>query len=245
MEFKPQKVDPRSVWDWFKEALALSVRKPIIFIIITLVFTSICYLPGVLGGVTFIALPLLLGLGCVVAECADNGRNPITIVMGKPRHVWTNLLLVGLVPWLAIAFLAILLMLFGPADDPLIVEQREASEVLGGGSTLLAVSFLWFLAAGYIAWFIIPLIAAAEALLAVAFEQADEALGLNRFVIMVVMAVAFSCLIGCFNAIAVFPWVAITSCMMYVSYRHIWLDRSTNVPSLNTAHGSAAVGTSL
>lgn len=238
MNFRPQKVEPGSASVWFKDALALSVRKPIFFISATLVFTSICYLPKELGAAAFIALPLLLGLGCVVAECADNGRNPFTILMGKPSHVWGSLLVVGLVPWLALTFIALLAALLVPPGEPLTMNQSATQAIFRGGSTLLALAFLWFLVVGYWLWFVIPLIAVAEISLPIAIDQADEALTLNRFIKLIALAVAFSCLVGFFNSIVVFPWVAIVSCMMYVSYRHIWLDRAANLPVLQAAHSS-------
>jgi len=70
----------------------------------------------------------------------------------------------------------------------------------------------------------VPLVAVAEMPLVEAAAQSFDALALNRFVIYLIIALAITGFFGVILSVLVFPWVAIVSCMMYISYRHIWFD---------------------
>lgn len=233
MNFQPQRVDAKSVFYWFREGLDLSIRKLLIFITLTLIFCGIDYLPLSLNQSLIFLIPMLLGLGCIVAYCADAGYNILVILRSKPIKVWFNLFYIGFIPWIPLIILSIFLVfLSGDVKGDAFVPVPPKPTDFNGGSALFALMFLWFICMGYLIWFIIPLVAIAELPLVIAFEQAGKALGLNKFVIFLVIFFSFSCFFGIILPLIVFPWVAIVTSMMYTSYRHIWLDRGLNYPAV-------------
>lgn len=231
MNFQPQHVEPSSAIYWFKEGLELSIRQSWLFILITLVFCGIHYLPAPVTQILLFVIPMLLGAGCIVAECADLGSNSIATLKAKPFKVWLNLFYIGFLPWVPFFFIGLLLSGLGVEGDGF-SPGKPAPTAFDGGAALLALMFFWFITMGYWIWFVTPLVAVAELPLIIAVEQAFEALDLNKIVIIVVLIFAFCCLFGMISPLLVFPWVALVSSMMYTSYRHIWFDRGLNHPTM-------------
>ncbi len=231
MNFQPQRVEPSSAIYWFKEGLELSVRQSWLFIVITLVFCGIHYLPAPVTQILLFVIPMLLGAGCIVAECADLSASSIATLKAKPFRVWLNLFYVGFLPWVPIFVFGLLLIGLGVEGEGFVPGEPTPTP-FDGGAALLALMFFWFVTMGYWIWFVVPLVAVAELSPVIALEQAVVALDLNKIVISIVLIFAVCCLIGMISPLLVFPWVALVASMMYTSYRHIWLDRGLNHPTM-------------
>lgn len=227
MNFEPQKVSATSAFLWMKEGLELSIRQFLMFFVMTMVFCGSFYLPPVFSHLMLFFIPTILGIGCIIAECADKSLNLIDALDKKSGHIWFNLFAVGIVPWLIPIALALISNALGIEGDNF-SPQDPGATAFDGGAALLGLMIFWFLIAGYWVWFIVPLISVAEAPLALSIDQAIHALSLNKFVILIVLVFALSGIIGFLSPILIFPWLALASSMMYVSYRHIWLGKGEN-----------------
>ncbi len=242
MNFEPRQVDPKSVFYWFREALELSIRRSWTFIIFTLLFCIIYYFPSPINDLLFYLMPTLLGICCIVAECADMDKKIGITLRSKPLNVWLNLLLIGFLPWI-FAILEIILFVF---FDDIEVKGSVISPLplpfyLDPCTMLLAFMFVWFLAVGLIIWFIIPLVAVSEFPLKVAFAQVLKAISLNVFIFFLVILITLSSYLAMIFPLIIFPWLAIVTSMMYTSYRHIWFDRGLNEPVTTRINKSNAI----
>lgn len=225
--FEPQAVCAKSVGLWFKNGLELTGRKPGHFVILVGCFAGIHYLPEIISNNMFVfVMPILLGAGCIIADSSNQKTFTLQEIRNKPIAIWLRLLLLGIIPWIPIIIISLIgSVLLGPGDD-LLIEKYDGYDVFEGGSAILAIMFFWFITMGYFLWFMVPLISIEELPLGFAFEQAMDALGLNRFVVGLVVFLSFSCFFGMLSSVLVFPWIAVVTSMMYISYRHIWYGDS-------------------
>jgi len=228
MEFKPDTVEPTDIPIWLKESLGLTVRHPLISIFFTALTIFIFAAPTWLSGFLFASTPILFGIGCVIAAAGDEGKNPLIALWKKPLAVWGRLFMLGAYPYLlAIMGSAIVSMLPFDASSGTPIDQL--STTFSAGIIMLFSLYVW-LAAGPFIWFFVPLIAVAELPLGTAASQTYEAILLNRFVILLSLALGVISHVAIVLPILVFPLVALVTSMMYVSYRHIWTGRSLNQP---------------
>ncbi|MGE6193719.1 hypothetical protein ACQKCL_22130 [Stutzerimonas stutzeri] len=229
MVFEPQAVDRKSWRIWFVEGLQLTARAPLAFTVLALVFAGIGYVPLIKGQVFFVLAPLLIGGGCRLAAVTDTGKL-------KGRRLAPNLLVtarllvVGITPIAILGVFALLLMLGsnGPGTEPL--PDLASVSMFEGGRQVLGVLTMLLWLTGVVTWTMVPLIAVAELPLAEASDQALEAFELNRFLLGFTLAAGSVCMIlNMLDAVVLaIPAFAVLSAMMYVSYRHIWLDKIKN-----------------
>lgn len=220
--FEPQAVGKKCVREWFKNGLELASRRPLAFLLLVGLFTGLYYLPDTILGMEFYVIPLLLGLGCMIAESANRRVSALQLVRLKPMMVWLRLSLLGLAPWVPLwIYFGVASWLFEPADPPASLSS-EGSVTFIAGSMMFFVMFICFITHGYFLWFMVPLVAVANMPLKIALLQASHALELNRFVLGLVALLGVSCLFGFFWPFLIFPWVAILTAAMYVSYLNVW-----------------------
>lgn len=222
-EFKPRKVEPKSCVLWFKNGLELASRKPLEVILLVVVFSTLHYLPNIFRSIFVFVMPLLLGAGCIISLSANEQTPVLKSMLNKPKEVWARLLFLGFFPWIPLMVAGFILFLVGDTSTPVKFEKLESQSSFEGGAGILALMFLWFITIGYYLWFMIPLISVAELPLKTALDQAIEALFQNRFVIALIIILSLSCFLGMILSVLVFPWVAIVTGMMYVSFLDIWL----------------------
>ncbi|MGH1472698.1 MAG: hypothetical protein ACRBCS_16065 [Cellvibrionaceae bacterium] len=243
--FEPQKVDAKSITQWFKNGLELASRNPLAYLILVSCFAGVSYLPDILSSIFIFIMPILLGAGCIIADACNKQTSSLNEVKDKPVVVWLRLLLLGLIPWAPLMIISLIgTALFGPGEPPHF-EKYEGRVAFEGGASILALMFLWFITMGYYLWFMVPLISVAGLSLELAFDQATDALGLNRFVAGLVVLLSFSCFVGMVWSVLVFPWIAIVTSMMYVSYRHIWFGGSGVSKKVKASVGLAATASNL
>lgn len=240
MNFEPQAVDKKSWCYWLKESMALSTRRTTMFVLFTMLIGSLHFLPRALSAVFLVSIPLALGVGTLIAYCSDTSRSFIDELKAKPLVIWLRLIAVGSAPWVLLAvFSAIALLITGHGEPPVFEASHEGTIFEEASMSLMAVMFIWFITMGWLVWFIVPLVVIAEMPVAESIDQTIDALALNRFVYGIIAVAAVSAfLLGAFSPVLVFPWYAIVTSMMYVSFRHIWMARRDNLPKTVAATNS-------
>lgn len=235
MHFEPQAVDSKSWRTWFVEGLQLSARKPVAFAVLALLFAGFHYLPTPLDSIMLLMVPLFLGLGCRLAFCADHGRPSWEVIASPHLLSGLRLILVGALPLAVLVVFGVLLRLFiGAPDGEAFRPEAPPPVAFEGGMAALVVTGLWLFGAGFFLWFLLPLLSVPALPLKEAFNQTVQAQIKNPFVRWLAICLAllaFTLLIIGAPILAV-PLIPVLSCMMYVSYRHIWLDRLQNEPKL-------------
>ncbi len=226
MEFKPQTVEPKDIPVWFRESLDLTVRHPLLSVCSTALIIFLFAAPTWLSGFLFASTPILFGIGCVIAAAGDDGKSPLAELWHKPLKVWGRLFMLGAYPYLLAIFGAALTTLL-PIASSSGLPPEQVSPSFSAGVVMLFALYVW-LAAGPFIWFFVPLIANAEMPLGMAAAQAGEAFMLNRFVILLSLALGVVSQLAIILPILVFPFVALVTSLMYVSYRHIWMGRGLN-----------------
>ena len=218
MEFKPQRVEPKSWRFWFKEGLSLSTRNIFSFALLALLASATHYLPGFLRGLTVLVIPLLLAFGVVLADSVDKSNRFFSRISKIPLVVWARLFAAVSMPSLLFFVLSVVLInIIPPIGDQ--------------GGDMLELMLIWFIIAGYLLWFVVPLTVIAELPLIESFYQSLEALYLNRWFFRIILAFGFTAyLFALFLPILFIPWYAMASSMMYVSFRHIWMGERDNNP---------------
>jgi len=228
MHFEPQQVSPGDSLIWGKEALELTVRHALVHV---LVIGAAIYLFAAqiwLSGFLFASIPVLFGLICVIAEAADNGESPLSNLRTKNIRVWGRLFMLGLYPYLLAIFgMALLSLLPLPVHSA--TESTTYTGSFSSGVIMLFAIYAWLVAGPFI-WLAAPLLAVAELPMGVAYTQANQAFKLNGFVLVIPLILGVIAHLAFLLPVLVFPLIAIAGCMMYASYRHIWLGRGMNHP---------------
>lgn len=230
MHFEPQSVEASSWRTWAVEGLQLSARRPLSFIVLTLLYASLDYLPPALG-LQFWLTPVFLGLGCLVGRCADKSVAVSAICNARTARAALNLVTAALLPLAAL--LAVSSAVHPTPLPPVVFE---------GGLGILIVMFLWMLFVGPLLWFLAPLMAVEGLSLRIAAAQSWDALHRNFFVYGLTLAVTLvaAVMIALGSSVAAIVLYPILSCVMYVSYRHIWFNRAQNEPEPTRRRSAAA-----
>jgi len=239
MEFKPQTVEPKEIFGWLKESLDLTVRHPLISICFTALIIFLFAAPTWLSGFLFASTPILFGIGCVIAAAGDEGDQPLTVLWKKPIAVWGRLFMLGAYPYV-LAIIGFALTSALPIGTSAGAEPAQISSTFSAGVVMLFALYVW-LAAGPFIWFFVPLIVIAEMPLTEAASQAGQAFILNRFVLLLSLALGVLSQFAIILPVLVFPFVALVTSLMYVSYRHIWMGRGLNHPVANHSLSMASV----
>ncbi len=229
MHFEPQQVSPQDSLLWGKEALELTVRHAIIHVMVIGVAIYIFAAQIWLSGFLFASIPVLFGLVCVIAEAADEGVSPLSKLRAKNIRVWGRLFMLGLYPYLLAIFGMVLISLL-PIPTHSGVETTTYNGSFSSGVIMLFAIYAWLVAGPFI-WLAAPLLAVAELPMGVAYNQANQAFKLNRFVLVIPLVLGVIAHLAFLLPVLVFPLIAITGSMMYASYRHIWLGRGMNHPA--------------
>ena len=103
---EPIRVEFPDILVWMKESMLLFRRRPILFLVISIVFFFVCYKVRITGFLTFFIALLLcqvsLVVSIVIARCADESR-PLTL------NIWYHSLLNTIVPVLICSAFYVLL----------------------------------------------------------------------------------------------------------------------------------------
>ena len=224
MELRPHPVPPSSSLKWFTQGLRLSTRHPFLFVV-----TVAVALPGTLifGGLpVFLFIPLLLAPGVVLAFASENDTSFWLELRDRSLNAWKNLAISSLLLVPLIFLLASLLLLAAKLEPPAAsADTTEAAKLtFEAGAAYLITLSLWFMAIGPIIWFLIPLLILENLPLKNAFFLSLQAFVFNLYVSIITSLLALIFLVGIFWGIAIFPLYAITVCMMYASYRHVFYN---------------------
>ncbi len=235
MTFEPNKVPSESWRSWFKEAIELSTRKVLYFVILAFAFVYIEYsVPfGILNNTAshFIST-LFFSLAILLAYCADTGKSFFKELRNKPKIVWVRLLISALISATLFAFFYSLEHFFRVSDTVTTLPFFEPT-IFTPFTHTSGNTFVWLFFLGVANWSLIPLVLLGELPLREAFSQSvTSTTELNKFVVWVYALLAvFIIVVGMIlTPLIIIPWFAITTSMMYVSYRHIWLDKGLNEP---------------
>ena len=136
--------------------------------------------------------------------------------------------MLGLYPYLLAIFGMVLLSLL-PIPVHSTTESTAYTGSFSSGVIMLFAIYAWLVAGPFI-WLAAPLLAVAELPMGVAYTQANQAFKLNSFVLVIPLMLGVIAHLAFLLPVLVFPLIAITGCMMYASYRHIWLGRGMNHP---------------
>lgn len=247
MNFEPQAVAPISWKTWCREALALTGRRPAVFVALTLVLASLDAVPVLGNALQMIFLPLFLGLGCRLAAEADNGRMGWRFVSGISVRAMIHLVLFGVTPFaVGTGMAAILNTLPLPEPEPVFHDGPPETPWVPfeSGLGLTIHLALWLSLSVSLIWTLAPLMALGDIPIRPACNQAVQALerngvllrlGLGSAGILFFGVLPVGLVIGGTPVVAVFPFLC---CLMYVSYRHIWWDRPRNQPQRSQSMAS-------
>lgn len=246
MIFKPRQVPPGNIKFWFVEALALSQRRLLHFLALSVALYIVLSIEA--GDVTMflppILFPVILALGCAIAKSGDESVPLIEVVFGVGSG-WLRVATAAAIPWTGFLLIYVLLPEFNDGSPVDLNTQaqdklRQADDI----SSLQAVAKVSILALGVLAvayiffrftcliWFLWTLCSVANLPILEALDQSYEAVCINKFVIWpytisTVLLFVLPMLLGIW---VLFPWLAITCSMLYASYRDVWLSRSANYP---------------
>jgi len=245
---------------WFCEALALTVRKPLSFVILTLAMSAMNLLPGSAAGLAFLLFtPMFLGLGCRLAHQSDIGEPSLPALTGLSVRALMNLVLIGalgLAVFLAgigfvLALWHVLYFLFSYSTAPAPVAGPPIGMLFEGGAAVVLWSGLWIGLSSGTLWCLAPLCSQANMSLGAALDQCFQALAKNPFLVSLSWSIGAASIVLSFLsvvmrngliAVVAFPFIC---CLIYVSYRHIWWNRRKNEPARRVAPVDAQGATSL
>jgi len=251
MDFKPRAVPRSHVKYWLVDAIELSKRRIVWFVVLAL---------GAVGLVLFdpsrllfhSTFPLFIAMGCIIALSADLSVPVLDALQRVSGRVWVRIFLASAVPWLAIAVFGYLIELTTPAEPGVsgtpadIAEKIKAFPIFWLNVLTAIGAALLFIAATYLArflWFVAPLLSVAEMPLSEAVIQSFDALKLNNYVTWVFAGFLLWLILCGFVWVLFFPWLAVATATMYVSFRDIWLGnfRNEEVKQLAVVESGAVV----
>ncbi len=239
MHFKPQQVSPSDSLSWAQEALELTVRHAILNVSVIGIAIYLFAAQIWLSGFIFASIPVLFGIVCVIAQAADEGESPLQNLRSKNLRVWGRLFMLGLYPYLLAVF-GMALMSLLPLEPHASAQPSAYNGTFSSGVIMLFAIYAWLVAGPFI-WLAAPLLSVAELPMDIAYNQANQAFKLNRFILLLPLVLGVFAHLAFLLPVLVFPLIALTGSMMYASYRHIWLGRGMNHPVRNKV--SSPIGT--
>jgi len=227
---------------WLAEALELSKRGVLPFLLLGLGIYGVRLIVG--SGLVLLCLfPLILSLGCVIAKSTDSSNTLLKTISEVAPIAWVRVFIVWSVslaifalPGLVLEFTGLMQLIFPDSISSDGVLKENGSEL----RALIKFSILIAMFASLIAvllwmtnflWFFFTLCVIAELPLMESYEQASDGVLLNKFVIWPYIICVLTLLI----IEVLFPplfllWLAVSTSMMYVSYRDVWLAKTKNSP---------------
>lgn len=228
MRFEPQQLPAERAIDWIRQGAALTMRKPLQFLVLTLAPTAFLAATGAWGNVLLAAVfPLLVGAGVMVASAADDSVSSIERVMQVDRAAWLRLVAAGLVIFLfqVAAFLAVYALLTPDLADQAQVPATPPPPPLA----TVAYRFCDVFALLHFSWHVPTLLLVTGLPLRYAGLQTHLATVLNPITIFLGLAISVvDNLLGPLLALVIIPLFPVVVCTMYVSFREIWLGRLEN-----------------
>lgn len=239
---EPIRVEFSDILVWMKESMLLFRRRPILFLVISVVFFFVCYKVRISGLLTFFIALLLcqvsLVVSIVVARCADESR-PQTL------NIWYQSLVNSIVPvilcsafyvllWVLASRLASMLFLDELVTESSVPPPIEALQWLYPGTISLFIIYIGIMVTTM--WFLLPLSVFHKMgfVELVMFAKQGErknfpviaAASYLPFMVFFILFV-FSEL-ALVVAVVALPLFAI---YMYVSFRHVYMGRKESQPA--------------
>lgn len=182
--------------------------------------------------------PILLACGCVLAKSADYSQSALQCFRDIGSRSWIRVLLIG-------SALPIALTVFGIATEAVGLDQIAQNQLSQNASAsntqflyvffvvciLLMVSIVIVLHSYCFLWFFWTLCVLPELPAAKALDQALDARLLNKFIVWPFTVGSVLLVVTLFFPVLFVLWLAITTSVMYVSYRDIWLMKPENQPA--------------
>lgn len=240
MNFEPQTVEPGSWKTWLREALELTVRKPVAFVVLALAFGAVDLVPEISGLLYLVFMPLFVGVGCRLAHQADKGAVSNLAITGLTVSAAARLVAFGAgmmtLIGLGMTLLWLLLVVLQVEPTPIELPPSDSLPIMlfGGGVALIFWIAAWQGLSLGVFWVVVPLIALENLPWAVVGDQTQRCFQKNGVVIRLAGAVGtlsfvawiLSFVVGTgLAAVFIYPFVC---CLMYVSYRQIWWNRPNN-----------------
>lgn len=240
MYFSPRKVPSGNMKFWFVEALELSKRKAFFFLLLGLVSMWFGALDE--SGIILVCVfPLILSLGCVVAKSADFSESSLKKIVEVAPQAWMRVFFIGLMPLFVLFAITLLIETISPGNPGAFFEHLEKSQDVSETRNLIGFSIVIAIGASLIGlalwitsylWFLWPLIVIGELPAVEAFNQSFDGFYINKFIVWPYAVSVLSLLLVHILPMLFIPWLAISTSMMYVSYRDVWLGRKENHPAL-------------
>jgi len=241
--FKPRQVPRTNLKSWFVEALELSKRNAVAFVMLGLLAMGLGAIDK--SRITLICLfPLFLSLGCVVAKSADNSESLLKAIVEVAPRAWARVVIIGSTPLIVVLLFILLIEIIIPGNIEALTYRMEQTQALSATRTSIDFGLVVLIGAVAIGmmlwitsylWFFWTLIVIGQLTVVGALNQSFEGFFINKFVVWP-YAVSVLTLLLVFHLPMIFiPWLAITTSMMYVSYRDVWLGRKDNKPITSDA----------
>ncbi len=240
MHFSPRKVPSGNMRFWFVEALELSKRKALLFLLLGLVSMGLGALDE--SGIILVCVfPLILSLGCVVAKSADFSESSLKKIIEVAPQAWMRVFFFGLMPLFVFFAITLLIEMISPGNPGALFKHLEKSQEVSVTRNLIGSSIVVVIGASVIGvalwitsylWFLWALIVIGELPAIQAINQSFEGFYINKFIVWPYAVSVLSLLLVHILPMLFIPWLAISTSMMYVSYRDVWLGRKENHPAL-------------
>lgn len=240
MQFSPRQVPSGNMKFWLVEALELSKRKAGLFLVLGLVSIGLGAIDE--SGIIFVCIfPLILSLGCVVAKSADVSDSSLKKIFEVAPRAWMRVVIIGLMPLIVLFAIILLIETISPGKPVALFSYLEKSQDVSVTRNLIGFSIVFAIGASVIGlalwitsylWFLWSLIIIGELPAIEAINQSFEGFYINKFIVWPYAVSVMSLLLVHILPMLFIPWLAITTSMMYVSFRDVWLGRRENHPAL-------------
>jgi len=219
------------------EALQLTRRRVWVYLCLGLLPLALIRVDnsGLLVTATF---PILLACGCVLAKSADHSQSTLRCFLEIGSRSWIRIFLIGSAIPVALTVISI------PVETVELnqLAQNQLSKNESGSATLflsvfIVVCFLILISVVIVLryycflWFFWTLCILPELSASKALDQALDGWLLNRFIVWPFAASSLLLFVTLFLPVLFVLWLAITTSMMYVSYRDIWMMKPKNQPA--------------
>ena len=247
MLFKPRKVPSTNMKSWFVEALELSKRHAVLYVALGVLTMGLAVMDK--NGLVLTSLfPLILSLGCVVAKSADHSESILKSIVEVAPRAWARVLILGSAPAVFLVIVTLIVTLLVETINPsslgaLFYHMEQSQELSATRNTMgfsiivaivvLVIGFtLWI--TSYL-WFFWTLIVIGELPVFDAVNESFEGFFINKFVAWPYALCVLTLSLVFLMPVIIIPWLAVSTSMMYVSFRDVWLGRKDNHPAVASA----------
>ena len=211
-------------------------------------------------------MPLVLAIAVQIAWCADTGKSVVAELRRRPSRWARAFGLAALVPSVVVVIgigLGAVVETTGALVEPLATDAPRPGGEPGIASppspvrtdaaaspvvpmetlgTVAVGAAVWYLCAGaHMLLFGAPLVVCGGLGIGQAMRQSWRGVAANPWTHGIWMSVFGATLFVVVRApLLAVPLVAIYAAVLYVGYRHLWLDRTDNAPAVRSQEGAAA-----